>query len=257
MDWPLAIERNRKALQLIIAALYALAGLAEGEVTATLPRRLYQTVLRVLRPAEAALRRLIFISARGLVVKPRPSRPAPVGLAAREGSERMLAFCLIDPLKRFGPIAEEAGTSDHAEDGDWDIWDVEDSEDERDDSYETNALPRISVPGFYDPVLIAPPAMPSLEDPINAAHLCKRLAALQRALANLPREARRLARWQTRRSLVLQIQPRTIRLSPIRLSLLRPGSPPGHRLRGRHEVDQVLKECHALALDARDRPDTS
>ncbi|MGL4489820.1 MAG: hypothetical protein ACRCU5_10295 [Rhizobiaceae bacterium] len=247
MDWPLAIERNRKALQLIISALYALAGLAEGALVATLPRRIYQIVLRVLRPAEAALRRLIFIAACGLAVKPRLTRPAPVGLAARTGREPMPAFQLIDRLKRFAPFAEEAETLEYSED-----WDHEGFENEQKDACEITTLPRISLPGHYDPVFVPPEPSPSPDDPINAAHLCRRLAALHRALANLPREARRLARWQARRGLVLQSKPQTIRLSPFR-----PGSPPGHRLRGRHEVDQVLRECHALALDARDRPDTS
>ena len=33
---------------------------------------------------------------------------------------------------------------------------------------------------------------------------------------------------------------------PVRLSLMRPGLPPGWRERGKHEVDTVLKECHQL-----------
>ena len=41
----------------------------------TLPRHLHRFVLRLLRPAEAATRRLIIIAARGLVVKIRPHRP--------------------------------------------------------------------------------------------------------------------------------------------------------------------------------------
>ena len=30
---------------------------------------------------------------------------------------------------------------------------------------------------------------------------------------------------------------------------LRQGTPPGHRKKPAHEVDDVLKECHALARD--------
>jgi hypothetical protein len=212
-------------------------------------------VLRVLRPAESALRRLIFIAARGLVLKPRPARAAPVGLSARTDAKRISAFQLVDPLKHFAPIAQEPASAEDI--GFTEVWhdDEGDLEDE-DDAYNNAALPRISVPGLYDPAFIAPlPALP-LNDEINAVHLCQRLAALKRALENLPRQARRLARWQAKRALILQTNPRTMRLSPFR-----PGFPPGYRLSirpgGRHEVDQVLKECHALALDLRDRPDTS
>jgi hypothetical protein len=251
MDWTLAIERNRKALQLIVSALFALAGLVEGAVVATLPRSVYRVVLRVLRPAESALRRLIFIAARGLVLKPRSARPAPVGLVARTDATRISAFQLIDPLKHFAPIAEDvAVTKDINFTEVWD--DREDDLEDEDDAYDSAALPRISVPGLYDPAFFPPPPALILYDEINALHLCKRLAALKRALENLPREARRLARWQAKRNVILQTKPRIMRLSPFR-----PGPPPGSRLRIRHEVDQVLKECHALALDARDLPDTS
>ncbi len=253
MDWTLAIERNRKALQLIVSALYALAGLVEGTVAATLPRSVYRVVLRVLRPAESSLRRLIFIAARGLVLKPRAARPAPVGLVSRADATRISAFQLIDPLKQFAPIAQEPAS---AEDIDFtEVWhdDEHDLEDE-DDAYDSAALPRISVPGLYDPTFIAPPPALCLNNEINAVHLSKRLAALKRALENLPREARRLARWQAKRTAAFRDMKA---FKPLRLSPFRPSPPPGARLHIRHEVDQVLKECHALALDARDRPDTS
>jgi hypothetical protein len=256
MDWTLAIERNRKALQLIVVALYALAGLVEGVVVATLPRSVYRVVLRVLRPAESALRRLIFIAARRLVLKPRPARPAPVGLCARTDAKRISTFQLIDPLKHFAPIAQEPAS---AEDTDFtEVWhDDEDDLEDEDNDYAA-ALPRISVPGLYDPTFFPTPPALFLNDEINAAHLCQRLAALKRALENLPRQARRLARWQAKRTAALRDMKA---FKPLRLSPFRPGFPPRHRLSirpgGRHEVDQILKECHALALDLRDRPDTS
>jgi hypothetical protein len=37
---------------------------------------------------------------------------------------------------------------------------------------------------------------------------------------------------------------------------MRPGRPPGYRKRVLHEVDEILRECHALAHDA-ERQDTS
>ena len=71
-DWDLAIERNSEALKGIVAALFAMLGL-EGEATVSrIPRSLHSAVLHVLRPAESAMRRLIIIAARGLVVKLNP-----------------------------------------------------------------------------------------------------------------------------------------------------------------------------------------
>lgn len=220
MDWPLAINRNRDALQRIIAMLFAMAA---GGTAATLPRHVYRAVLLVLRPAESAVRRLVIIAARGLVLAARSPRAAPAGLVPRTGAARISAFLLVDPLKRFTLDAPASGPP-----------------------------PRISVPGLYDPIFLAPPPVTSAEDLIDAARLCRRLHALKRALNNLPKQARRLARWQTRQDLALARQTQSRRLSPFR-----PGRPPGHRARAIHEIDDVLRECHGLALDAYSRPDTS
>ena len=73
MDWNAAIERNREALKRILAMLVAMAELAGGG--ATLPRHLHRAVLRLLRPAESAARRLVIVAARGLVVTLPPPRP--------------------------------------------------------------------------------------------------------------------------------------------------------------------------------------
>ena len=78
-NWAGAIELNREALNRIIAALFALLGLDGTDTLSRIPPKLHQTMLRVLRPAESAVRRLIIIAARGLVVKVAPSRPMPKG----------------------------------------------------------------------------------------------------------------------------------------------------------------------------------
>jgi hypothetical protein len=67
------------------------------------------------------------------------------------------------------------------------------------------------------------------------------VAAVKTALANLPRQARRLVRWRARRAMMQ---------SPKFVSPLRPGPPPGHRKKPKDEIDFVLRECHALAWDA-------
>jgi hypothetical protein len=242
MDWTLAITRNRDALLRVIAALFALAGLAPGAKLTLLPRPVYRAFLRVLRPAESALRRLIMIAAHGLVLKAIPARAAPVGLIAKSGTPQNRAFPLIDPLKRFSTVAQ-----DQQDEITFEFIDEDDAEqdDEDYDADGQNALPRISVPGLFDPVF-APPQAPALDDLIDATHLSRRLEALKRALADIPKQARRLARWQVRRDLALQ---QTAPFKPRRLSPFRPGPPPGATLRRQHEVDHILRECHLLMLD--------
>ena len=108
MDGTLAINNNLQALKRILAGLVAMAGLGclssplagedgsarqgkaeplaepgEGSFSGnhpTLPRHLRLAILRLLRPAESAARRLIIAAARGLTVTlppPRPFRPKP------------------------------------------------------------------------------------------------------------------------------------------------------------------------------------
>ncbi len=251
MDWTLAITRNREALQRLVAALFALAGLIEGRALNILPRRIYRAVLLILRPAESAVRRLIIIAAYGLILTPRPSRLFPGNIPAGTGQPRLPAFQLIDPLKRFSASVSLVENSEQI-----DFW-AEDEDAEEADICEgadgKNTLPRISLPGYLDPVF-APPAEPLNAAFINAAQLGRRLAALKRALENLPREAKRLARWQAKRTLVLASQSGA---KPIRLSAHRPGRPPGFRLNPTHEVDSILRECHGLMLDRLAAPDTS
>ena len=79
------------------------------------------------------------------------------------------------------------------------------------------------------------------DDTIDATRLGRRLAAVKMALDNLPRQARRLARWKARRNRMQK---------PTFLSPFRPGPPPGHRKEAIEEIDFVLRECHGLARDA-------
>ena len=104
MDWDLAIERNSEALKGIVEALFAMLGIADAVApVARLPRSVHGAVLRVLRPAESAMRRLIVIAARGLVVKLAPSRPMPAGTIGKGGQGGNLrpSFQLFDPRKNF------------------------------------------------------------------------------------------------------------------------------------------------------------
>ncbi|MEP9388216.1 hypothetical protein [Mesorhizobium sp. KR9-304] len=269
MDWNAAIENNREALKRVLAMLVAMAGLDHRP--ATLPRHLHRAVLCLLRPAEAAVRRLIIAAARGIVIalppeyqrKPQPARSIlrngigtgivmPRGLRPKAGT-RPARFCLplTDRLPRWGapPRSPACG------------------------------FPRISIPGLTRPSPV--PRAPAPDDPVDAARLTLRLAALGRALDDLPREARRFARWRARgvaskpdaagvqngrdaagaqnrkppATAGEQDTPRAVRRFR-RVWPLRPGRPPGGLRRPRHEVHEILSVVHGLAFWAL-QPDTS
>ncbi len=227
MDWARAIERNSEALKGIVETLFAMLGIAGSDMAARIPQPLHSAVLRVLRPAESTLRRLIVIAARGIVVKLAPSRPLPTGHKIGKASTPRPSFQLFDPRKRFKPLRVMKFT---------------------------RLVPRIHFFG-PDPRVAAlwPAPQPVAEPPpppdglVNAERLARRLQALKLALDDLPRQAKRLVRWQQRR----KAAPSHKFLSP-----LRPGHPPGYRRKPVHEVDEVLTECDFLAWEGM-KPDTS
>src|SRR4026207_972482 len=104
MDWDLAIKRNSEALKGIIETLFVLLGLDGTDRVGRIPRSVHSTVLRVLRPAESAVRRLIVIAARGLVVKLKPAASRPMPKLAepigKSGGSRP-SFQLFDQRKNF------------------------------------------------------------------------------------------------------------------------------------------------------------
>jgi hypothetical protein len=245
MAWSAAIEWNCEALKRVLASLVAMAQSAVA--TGFLPRHRHSAVLRLLRPAEAAARRLIIVLAQGLAwhAPSKPARPtiAPSTDKTQDGrrallreadvaapTPRRLSLMLVDPLPRPAGIRRVPP------------W----------------AAPRISVPGSTLPFPIPKP--PSPHDPVDATRLGLRLAALASALDDLPGEARRFARWQARNH-------RSGSAARPRWSPLRPGRPPGGRLsrydpqaarrRNIREVDEILAHCHALAVSALERRDTS
>ncbi len=236
MEGLLAIEHNRDALKRIVAALVALMDFAVG---ATLPRHLLRSILRLLRPAEAAARRLVIALARGIAVTMparrhvREARPAiarfarTVGLAslpaAAVACPRPPVLPLLDPLRRWRAFS----------------W------------TRHSALPRISVPGFTEPAPLPVRAPASPDDPMDATPLSRRLQALGLALEDLPRHALRFARWQARRRQLSDADPARRRWP------LRPGRPPGWRRKASHEVYGILDHANQLAHYALEHPDTS
>ena len=229
MDWDLAIKRNSEALNGIIEVLFALLGLDGTDAALRIPRSLHSAVLRVLRPAESAVRRLIVIAARGLVVKLAPSRPMPAGtIIGKGGGSRPSLLPALRSAETF-PGARAAPRKF------------------------TRIAPRIH---FFGPTI--PGCRPCFQRPgpwliprrrpmaWSTPHALPQAPSPQVALDDLPRQARRLARWRQRR----EAAP-----SPKFISPLRPGHPPGYRRKPIHEVDEVLTECDGLAWEAM-KPDT-
>jgi hypothetical protein len=229
MDWDRVIERNSERLFAVVAALVSMVRAHGGGMAAFLPRDVHSAALILLRPAESAVRRLIVIAARAIVLKLKlgAARKFPAGLCIKSDPERVPAFRLIDPLKQFAPEDFEWGKA------------------------REQVIPRISVPGLFDPVF-QQQSIHSIDDVVAASALGRRVQALRFALDNLPRQARRLARWRARRELERQAG------KPGRLSPFRPGFAPGYHRSNLQEVDDILSECHHFAREAWEwQPDTS
>ncbi len=219
MDWPLVIDRNRTALLTIIVALMVSLGLVSGGRLLTLPLFLYRRALLILRPAESAVRRLIMIVAHEMAQRGFKLRPA-----RRDGLAEFLVFSRPNPrdqpaLPSFNLI----------------------------DPLKTFGREAPDMDGFYSGEISDGPEL----TPISAASLGLRILALKHALENLPRHAKRLARWYEQRDLAYAQN------LPHRYSPMRPGPAPASEKRKTHEIDEVLLECHLLALYAGERQDSS
>ena len=220
MNWDLVIKRNSEALIEIVADLFAMLGLVGEATVSRLTWPTYRAVLRVLRPAESALRRLIVVAARGLVIAPAVSRPRRAGGSKKKASTSRPSFQLFDPRTRIvlprRRIPKRPGPRIHMFNAD-------------------NQLVTIWPP----PRPAASPApIKSADGMVSAARVFRRLEVLESALQDLPRQAKRLVRWRMRQ----ETSPNPSFKSP-----LRRGHPPGHRRRKIHEVDELLSECHWLA----------
>ena len=219
MDWALAIEKNRVALARIVAEIFALVGFVAGGRLERLPHGLYLAAERLLRPTESALRRLIVIAARGLVVKLSVFRSIskgmmPKGMVIAAGAKGLTSFPLFDTRKRFDFIEPENPLLVMVK------------------TYSSNP---------FNPFELTQRRRQDPADRDYTLTLSRRLAAVAHALETLPRQAQRLARWVARRQALS---------NPKFTSPLRPGPPPGHRVKPEMEIDLVLKECHGLAWDA-------
>ena len=235
-DWRRAIDLNCEKLCDIAFRLLVMAGIQAGRSNPFLPRHLYLRILSILRPAEFAARRLIAMAACKLDLKIGPVRPSSATDPSSPPRGEDTKACEQSELAAVGE-----GPSDDA-----------------------STAPRIPAFALFDPfkpfpepwltpaeiaaldnpaVRVFTPASPSNE-PVDARALGRRIRALANALTDLDHQALRLARWRARRAAGFG--------KPIRLSPFRPGLPPGWTKRPKTEVEQVLKECNYLGLDAWD-----
>ena len=247
MDWSLAIDHNHKVLLRNVAWLFTWLGLEIGGTVETMPRLKRLTVLFVLRPSESAFRRVLLVAmfVRGVVAPLLKKRAAPVGKSKRQqagekrGRSAALPFKLLDQRKPFNLHPDKPKYVSGP--GPWitDLW-------SDDPIYDRAALyahqERMNRP------------KPSPDDEESATAICLRMNALMAALNDLDGQVLRMAKLHAR----IEAQPRQIGKLPLRV--MRPGLPPGTRQRQKHEIDEVLAECHRLALMAQHElkpPDTS
>ena len=225
MDIPAAIDLNKTLLARIIAGLFTLLGGGNGP--ARISAELHRRIVRVLRPAESSVRRLIVLLVTITGMKAPPPRAQsrssiPSGLARTGDAKKRQSFPLFDPWQRFyrqrQPPAKKAPA----------------------------ALPRI-LSLDYDGLrrlresLDAPQRADKKPADISPINLLRRLEAVIGALENLPHQAKRLVRALARRQNVPKLKLRM----PVR-----PGRAPGFRVKPRLEIDHVLRDCDWLARNA-------
>ena len=276
VNWPRAIEKNRDALLRIVEMLFAMAGLAQNAV---LPRHLRNSILRILRPAESAVRRLIILAARGVEVMLRPASPlrggrrskrsdadpgggnskarsrilpppgsvalrAPLAPGSSHGSRPVLRTPSRGRLNAKGLASRPAATNEPS----LPLLDPLKHFHFGPIRRKAKTFPRITWIGLTDPTPIPDDWNPSPDDEIDAAPLLRRLRSLKHALDDLDKQALRLARWKARLKLfhALPHEQRGRR----RLDVMRPGWPPGRRKRRIHEIDDILTNLHSLAIYA-------
>lgn len=227
MNWTLAIEHNRAALLGLLAKLFALVDASNDESPNTLPRHVRATILHFLRPAESAVLRLIIVTAYVLGIKAKPCENAAKRRTSdqrtrRGDGKRVPAFPLFDKRRRRNKNTNRRSKKPSTE-------------------------PTIhSFDEPFVPASVTQQNEVSPDDPVNAESLRARLQSLKNALEDLPKQARRLVQARARR------EAQGNRKSP-----MRGGRPPGHRENGKHEIDEILRDCQTLALWALAAPDTS
>ncbi|WP_442583448.1 hypothetical protein ACSBOB_16435 [Mesorhizobium sp. ASY16-5R] len=288
MDWNAAVDKNREALKRVLTMLVAMAGLGAGgqfpffrqegrsspEVARaekrklspalTLPRHLHRAIAKLLRPAEAAVRRLIIVAARRLVItlppaRPRKPKPKPMepllrgfGIAvtvSRDELRRIAAARRAAEIRAARPKKPSLPLFDPLR-----PWSVRPWPVAADGASSGTGMPFRRLPA---------------DDPVDATRISLRLQALAAALDDLPGQAKRFARWRARKEAAAAKEKlrQEAGIAPFRRTgkavrarrvwPLKPGRPPGWRPKSTHEVQDVLEVVHGLAQWAMEKPDTS
>jgi len=237
-------EHYRLALLRVVVGLFASAGMAlDGVFVDTLPRRVRNAILLVLRPAESAGRRLIAAEAKKLEQRDYVSAPKQVKLGnkgvKKNTGKRTPQFSLIDPRKFFPELYPNRRKPKPK------------PKPRQEQSTEPQIQVRIAgFDGQPDFVIWSEPkAILTPDDVMNAVAVCRRMVALKLALEDLPKQAKRYVREVAKRKAAL---PGVKSRPPLRVSF-----PPGYRKKRIHEVDEILWECHCLALRTPQELDTS
>lgn len=202
------LERGFGVLRELLARAFALAGVRSFAGLSGLSTAHRMAALGILRPAEALARRMLVVMALGIVLPALVARGARAGISPGR-NRRAGGFSLTEsrpsttPYHLRRPICQ----------------------------------PRPRIRSFDDPI------EPAREAPPEGARLIARLYALEALLADPARQARRMARWFSRRRA-------GARRSPLRL-----GRPPVGR---RTEFSEFLNDAQHFARWAMDqRLDTS
>jgi len=229
MDERLA-ELEHRSLQRILGDLWIMSGLGRRQ---TILRSVHRAVMRLLRPAEAAARRLILVLAYRITVTLPPARAAaPKPDNSQPDTTRPDG---VRPPVDLLP----------------DEW--------RPDRWQPFVLPEPfpRLPNSDAPPRAFAGIVPARSDEIDGSRLAHRIDALFHALDDIQAAAQRLARWQAlrkrarERGVFCAIQP------------LRPGPPldlrgPAARRLKSHELFSILESAHQRAWWARNAPpDTS
>ena len=246
-DWQGEVAGEREFLQRLVVALSVFAGLSlkrPGGGTIgnppkpTIARHARFALLRMLRPAEAATRRLVMVLARlaGPVPAPPPRAPRPL-LDPREAARRE------HERRRNALLAKRRPPPRNAPPPPPPPFRVTEAEQPLGTGYAVvrarRATPRIGWLGDPEPAPrpVDPRRLPDF--PVRADGAFRRLESLRAALADLPRCVERLRRWEARR--LRDGSPRRA---------LRRVRPPGTSRRRRREAAQasLSRACALVAL---------
>lgn len=232
-------ELYRQALLRLVVTLYAMVeSVSDENASHLLPRHVRNAILIVLRPAESAARRLIFLQARQMelpeyTAPPKREKSKRTGRAEKRGT-RKPRFRLIDPRKFLEELYPNRRKSAPKP------------------KQSTERQMQVRIAGFDgrpDFVIWSEPkAAQTPDDLLDATAILRRMEALKDALENVPAQAKRMVREMAKRK---QAPPGIKRVPPLRY-----GFPPGYRKRPIHEVDDILRQCSFLARQD-PSPDTS